>query len=89
MTDIAAELGVSSSGYLAKKIRETFGDDALGEVKRGRPRKSESAPAPKRGRGRPRGSKNKSSGTKTRSRVSAGRSRGKKSSPFASRADED
>jgi hypothetical protein len=90
MTDIASELGVSSSGYLAKKIRETFGNDALGEVKRGRPRKTEDAPAPKRGRGRPKGSTNKTT-TKTRGKASVGRPKAsaKKKSPFAAKGEDD
>jgi len=101
MKEIAEELGVASSGYLAKKIRETFGDDVLGEVKRGRrPNvEAEEAPAPKkrgpgrpkgsitakRGPGRPKGSTNKAKGVKTRTRTASA----KKRTPFAAKSDED
>lgn len=53
---VAADLGVSSSGYLARRIREEFGDDAI-QVTRGRPAAGGAAPAakPKRGPGRPAG----------------------------------
>lgn len=59
---VAEELGVSSSGYLAKKIREVFGEDSL-QVTRGRPAAAPSEDAPKkRGPGRPKGTTTKKRG---------------------------
>jgi len=100
MKDVAAEVGVSSAGYLARKIREEFGDDALGEVKRGRPPAAgKAAPAAaKRGRGRPKGSTNApKAGVAKRGPgrpKGSGKVAGKKKvvakkSPFASRGDDD
>jgi len=76
---VAEDMGVSSSGYLAKRIRETLGEDAI-QVRRGRRPAEDSEPAekPKR-RGRPPGSKNKT-GTAKRG---PGRPKGSTNKPKA------